>query len=154
MKKLTTDEIRNFLYNEKLSQHIRYAIEALEEFENTPKCKVNMYTFHAGSGHVCVACLGGIAAIKRANAIGEFIHHRGMLAVHADAVDKILAYEHMLNDIRDGNILAAYERLGGKVADIPEEIDSYINVPNYHTAPKAFKRTMLDLADKLETYNL
>jgi len=141
------------------SGRIRFALEALEEFEARPNCKVAMSTYFSVSDKTCFACLGGIANLtrhgafenlnprslwftkdldrKRSSARGEF---------GSFACSEFEAFESSLDEFRSGSVENGLS-LMQKV--LPPSIPPLVPITSHFVNAERFKAEMEELAARL-----
>lgn len=145
------------------SQLIRFAVKALEKFEATPGCSVNMMNWHTQhedkeGKQVCYACLAGAAAVELAciSADHPAFWGVGLTAQRVLLADRANVYllvmedlEYALNDARQGLIAQMFSRMSLPRACVPPTVWGVVPV-DYEEDPEAFKRDMLIIAARLE----
>jgi len=135
---------------EKPSQMIRFALEALREAEEPDaKVKPDMGTWHEIRNGQCFACLGGLAANKRFGfdpnvdlRPTEYISQLGK-----EIYNEANAYENALNAFRLGNVVYAFNQLS---LQLPKTMDSYRVIVGYNENRELFHQQMNELASDLE----
>lgn len=146
----------NIITTEKPSERIRFALSALEEFENYKNgfvTKVDMETWHykkvTGGKPVCVACLGGASALKRFVPKEKWIDVERMTDIMAYGIgwEQLFTYETSINHFRLGETGTAFKAMG---LDLDKGIEFRRNIPSYKYKKTAFKTHMHTLANDLE----
>lgn len=128
------------------SQRVRFAIEALKEFEARPNCFVDMELFREsrkyGKKNVCFACLGGAAAIKRFK-----LYNPKNNTLKRNSTDKVETYEYTLDKVRIGDLGAMFSAM-----NLGWETGAQFNrdMPGHAENPKGFYRALDKLAKDLE----
>ena len=122
------------------SGRIRYALEALREFESRGDTRVDMYVFRGHMDGVCVACLGGAARIKSENQ--PIPLSQGFIDVVVNDFEDSISYANF------GNIELMFKRMG-----IGSLVGKKFNrhVRKYAFDPANYYADMNKLADDLES---
>lgn len=152
-----------FNKDEKPSERIDYALEALVKFENRKGCEVNMDEFHSYNSpnfssdykidETCFACLGGAAAIQRVidselHDEKELIIDRDLIAhVTGDEEDTVMEYEASLDAARCGDIPNMFLWMGFPYLE-GRPFNRYI--ADYHDYRDAFFEDMRKLSSELK----
>lgn len=145
---------------------IRFALEALEAFESTPGCEVDMSRWHSkrSSDGVCLACLAGCATTRMAG-VGvddPFWASPDPFWGDADDTNKTFALSRRIG-LTQGAVTGIEKALDlfrcGRVGQalrtlwLPDDKfdGDRIHMPDYHRDPARFKARLLELADQLES---
>ena len=128
------------------SELIRLAIADLEKVEHDERYSVNMNAWHEPIEEVCCVCLAG--ALMAGTLNGD----PGSCLDPRDFDGPTRAKLWALNSLGRGNVLAAFTGLGlGLVYERGRRPYSFL-ICRYRDDPDSFKRDMLELASRLETY--
>ncbi len=120
---------------------IRDAISDLELQEDTEGVRVYMLDWHTGFENECLQCLAGCAMSRRLNCDTQDNHTPSCFN------DKDAARLNALDFFRRGHVEVACLHLG---MTFPSDLPGNFPIPLYEVNPKAFKRSMLALSDRLE----
>jgi len=153
------------ILSEKPSVALRHALDALDAFENTSNCEIDMSIYHSynRTTNTCFACLGGAAALARFRVPrGDWQYLQGFTLVdryfnnfvavpeeaELGAEDLASNYEEALNMARIGRFEELFT-----LAGIPEDRAVRFNnraVPEYADDPIAWRAQMEDFVRQFE----
>lgn len=137
----------------KPSDVIRFAVQAVEEAEEKEGFVVDMSVFHSHAvtegKNICIACAGGMAAIKRWNDFEPIYteHLADLIDFFGKDIDTIRDFEEAIDYFREGRTGLGFSCLG--LSQIEGDKFDRLMVP-YQPSPEDWAKEMLEMADDLE----
>lgn len=154
-------ENNNNITTEKPSERIRFALQALVEFENYKngfETKVDMGQWHDilpsnpnfRPKPVCIACLAGASTLVKFIPPKEWIKIDSKMAVASKyKIDyyELVEYERSINAFRIGDIARAFKYMG---LDFNQGYKFDRTITKFEHSPDLFKQDLSTLANDLE----